>query len=472
MSGYRKYMPRPIRLVFSVVLIYAFFWVKGWPRTYDDEELPAIKRPQQHTSLGPHLVDHDQLIVSVTTTANDVYTRVAPLILNAPEEDHGTLLLFSDLQTEIGRWPVFDVIWRYSPDFRRITKDLKRYKAQVDFAQRSIPLHRLKSADAEEEKKEMSILDKYKILQTMAAAWEYRQDRSWYVFAGDETYVNRPGLLDWLSQYESGVNHFFANAPAPANTKVPDPFASGGSSFIVSRQVMWHLFEFRKDLIKNWEKQITDHTSAFDLVASVLQAELNVGIESAWPGVSGFDPSTLPFSPALWCEPVLMMQHIKPDMGTDLLKMEREWASSQIQLRFADLWYRFMSPENLNNTRDDWDNLSSESSNARWNILFAGDQPDIERAATGEDSAEACRLSCDNFKWCMQWSYSSIQQKNWNENPQTKCHLSSSVRFGRHTEPQEWNVNGEKSTLTWRSGWRKDKFMAWANQQRCKEQHQ
>jgi hypothetical protein len=472
MSSYRKHMPRPARLVFSVILIYAFFWIKGWPRTYDDEELSAVKRPQQQTSLGPHLVTHDQLVVSVTTTANDVYAKVAPLILNTPEEDHGTLLLFSDLQTQIGKWPVFDVIFRYSGDFRKITKELKRYKAQIDYARRSLPLNGLKKADAEEEKQEMAVLDKYKILQTMGAAWEYRPDRSWYVFAGDEAYINRPGLLDWLSQHDAGAKHFFANAPTPDAVMAPDPFASGGSAFILSRQVMRELFEVHKDFIKNWEKQITDHTSAFDLVASVLQAELKVGIEGAWPGISGFDPSTTPFSPALWCEPVLFLQHVNPGMGTDLLRMEREWASSQTQLRFADLWNRFMAPENLNRTRDDWDNLSSESSNARWNILFEGDQPDIERAVTGEDSAEACRVSCDNFTWCMQWSYSSILQKNWNENPQTKCHLSSSVRFGKHTEPQEWNINGEKSTLTWISGWRKDKFMAWADQQRCKEQHQ
>jgi hypothetical protein len=472
MSGYRKHMPRPARLLFSIILIYGFFWVKGWPRTYDDEELPAIKRPQQQTSLGPHLVDHDQLIVSVTTTALDVSTKVAPLILNTPEEDHGTLLLFSDLQTQLGRWPVFDVIFRYSADFRKITKELKRYKAQVDYARSSIPLDKLSKADAEEEKKEMATLDKYKILQTMAAAWEYRPDRSWYVFAGDETYINRPGLLDWLSQHDPQAKHFFASAPTPDSAMVPDPFAFGGTSFILSRQVMHGLFEQHKDFIKNWEKQITDHASAFDLVASVLNAELKVGITSAWPAISGFDPSTIPFSPATWCEPVLMLQHISPDIGTDLLKMEREWASSQTQLRFADLWNRFMAPENLDQTRADWDNLSSESSNSRWNILFEGEKPDSERAATGEDSADACRVSCDNFKWCMQWSYSSIPQKNWNDNPDTKCHLSSSIRFGRHTEPTEWNVDGKQSTLTWRSGWRKDKFMAWANQQRCKEQHQ
>ena len=83
-------MPRPARLLFSVLLIYGFFWIKGWPRTYDDEELPPSKRPQQESNLGPYLVDHDQLVVAVTTTANNVYSKVAPLILNTDERDNGT----------------------------------------------------------------------------------------------------------------------------------------------------------------------------------------------------------------------------------------------------------------------------------------------------------------------------------------------------------------------------------------------
>jgi hypothetical protein len=465
-------MPRPARLIVSVILIYAFFWVKGWPRTYDDEELPPSKRPQQESNLGPHPVDHDQLVIAVTTTATNHYDKVAPLILNTNEQDHGTLLLFSDLQAEIGRWPVFDVIWRYKSDFIQKTKQLERYRAQVDYARRSIPLTWLKKTDPEEEKKDMEVLDKYKILETMAAAWEYRPDRSWYVFAGDDTYVNRPNLLEWLSQYDPKAMHFFGNPPAPAAAHVPDPFAAGGTSFILSRQVMLELFKKRKDFIQNWREQIADHTTAFDLVTSALQAELKTGFTTVWPGISGFDPSTVPFSPAIWCEPVFLMHHVSPDLGSDLLRMEKDRPSDQPTLRFADLWHRFITPEDLNYTRNDWDNLSSESSNNRWNILFENEHPDADRARNGEASPEACQASCDNSAYCVQWSYSSIPQTNWNENPQTKCHLSSSMRFGAHKEPQTLNVDGEASTLTWKSGWKKDKFRKWAKQQRCREQHQ
>ena len=40
-------MPRPMRLLLALVLIYAFCWIKGWPAYYDDEELPPSQRPDR-----------------------------------------------------------------------------------------------------------------------------------------------------------------------------------------------------------------------------------------------------------------------------------------------------------------------------------------------------------------------------------------------------------------------------------------
>ncbi|KNG48903.1 glycosyltransferase family 31 protein [Stemphylium lycopersici] len=472
MSSYRKHMPRTTRIIFGVFLTYAFIWLKGWPRTYDDEELAAVRPPpQEKTSLGPHPVQRAELIVSVTTTAVDAYAKVAPFILNTDQQDHGQLLLFSDLQTEIGKWPVFDVIWRLTPDVVMKTKELERYRTQLDFGRRGVPLQKLRKADPEEERRDMVLLEKYKILQAMAAAWDYRPGRSWYVFAGHETYVNRPNLLDWLSQHDPDAKHYFANPPASAEANLPDPFAPAGTSFIVSRQVMKELFEARKDVVKKWAKNISDYQSPFDLVTSVLETELKIGFASVWPGISGFDPSTVPFEPSLWCEPVLMMHHVASDMGSDLFKMEQEHPSDQ-PIRFADLWERFFTPENLNYTRHDWDNLSSDSSNGRWNILFEGDQPDANRARKGEDSLDACQQSCEESKYCVQWSYSTMPQTNWNDNPETRCHLSSSIRFGGYVERQEFEINDEKMALSWHSGWKKEKFQNWARRQRCNEHHQ
>ncbi|KAF2829075.1 hypothetical protein CC86DRAFT_184553 [Ophiobolus disseminans] len=460
-------VPRPGRLLLVVLVVYGFMWIKGWPRYYDDEELPPSMRPQTGSALGPHGVGHDHLVVSIMTTATNVYPKLAPSLAYLFEEDTDPTLIFGDLQMNVGIWPVFDVLYGFTTDFIGGNKELERYRQQVDHARKSIPLDILKRNDPQEEAEVQIVLGKYKILQAMTRAWEYRPERSWYAFVDDDTFVDRINTLDWLAQYNPKTKWFFGNPPTSG---VPNPFAAGGNSFIVSYGAMKELFKERKDVIKNWEKKIIDHTSAFDLIFSVLQAELNLSLSGAWPEIIGADPSSAPFSPAIWCERVLMMHHVPPEMNSDLYLLQKNRTEDHIRnpLLFADLWTRFMVPENLADNRSDWDNLSSDSSNARWNILFKSDDPNDGHAANGEESPEACEASCESSEYCMQWSYSSVEQKNWNENGETKCHLSSSLRFGKHSPPQEWKVDSVTKVRTWRSGWKKERFVKWATHQRCK----
>jgi len=460
-------VPRPGRLLLLVLVVYGFMWIKGWPRYYDDEELPPSMRPQTGTALGPHRVGHDHLVVSIITTATNVYPKLAPSLAYLFDEDKDPTLLFGDLQMNAGTWPIFDVVWGFTTDFIGKNKELERYRQQIDYARKSIPLNKLIRPDPQEEAEVQAKLAKYKILQAMSRAWLYRPDRSWYAFVDDDTFVDRVNTLDWLAQYNPKTKWFFGNPPTSG---VPDPFVVGGNSFIVSNGAMKELFKERKDVISNWEKKIVEHTSAFDLVFSVLQAELNLSLSGVWPGIIGADPSAVPFSPAVWCERILMMHHVPPDITSDLFLLQKNRTENHIRspLLYSDLWNRFMVPENLRDNRSDWDNLSSDSSNARWNILFESEDPNDGHAPNGEESPEACEASCESSEYCMQWSYSSVLQKNWNENGQTKCHLSSSLRFGQHSPPQEWNINGVKKIRTWTSGWKKERFEKWATHQRCK----
>jgi hypothetical protein len=182
----------------------------------------------------------------------------------------------------------------------------------------------------------------------------------------------------------------------------------------------------------------------------------------------GSDPTTVPFSPTLWCERVLMMHHVPADLQSDLYLLRKNRTENHIEqpLLYADLWERFMAPEDLSRNRSDWDNYSSDPSNARWNILFQSDDPNDGHAPGGEDSPEACESSCDASEYCMQWSWSSEATKNWNENGETKCHLSSSIRFGKWKG--EHMVGGVERRVRWRSGWRKERFEEWSRRQRCK----
>ena len=467
-------MPRPMRLLLALVLIYAFCWIKGWPAYYDDEELPPSQRPKLTTALGEHRVSADHLTVTVITSATDAFTKLAPALLYLDGAYHKELLLMGDLMMDVGPFPVFDVLARYPAKYRAKQPELERYNKQLDYVRKNIPLSNLPEQDARKEQEILNGLAKYKILRAMESTWEYRPKRDWYVFADEETYIDRENLLDWLSQSDPKLKHFFGNPPIP---EVPDAFAAGGTSFIVSGETMRLLFEDKKTMLKNWKNwdpRIVDYPSALHLVESFLKVELSLEMKRIWPGMSGFSPATVTYQPGLWCEPVLMMHHVSARLGSDLYKFRQERAGDHKvdnALRYADLWYRFMGHADLNDTRHDWDNLSSESTNNRWNILFekAG-EPDEIRARPGEDSWEACKESCDTNKYCLQWSYSSVAAPNYNENGHTKCHLSSSMRLGAHAEPESVQVNGVDQPRKWSSGWRKEHFKRWANQQRCKNQ--
>ncbi|KAF2627154.1 glycosyltransferase family 31 protein [Macroventuria anomochaeta] len=467
-------MPRAARLLIFLVLVYAFCWIKGWPAYYDDEELPPSQRPKSTTALGGHRVTVDHLVVTVTTAATDAFTKLTPALLYLDKAYHKELLLMGDLMMDIGPFPVFDVLAKYPMKYVAQNDELKRYKRQLEYARKGIPLSNLQEKDPKKEQEVLRALAKYKILRAMESTWEYRPKRDWYVFTDEETFIDRGNLLDWLSQYDPKLKLFFGNPPI---ADVPDAFAAGGTSFIVSGQTMRLLFEDRKTMMqnwKNWDPKIRDYPSAIHLVESFLKTELSLEMVRFWPGVSGFNPATISYTPGIWCEPVLMMHHISAGIGSDLYKFEKERVEDHkidSTLRYADLWYRFMGPEDLNQTRHDWDNLSAESTNNRWNILFEKEgESDANRATRAEGSWEACKKSCDSNKYCLQWSYSSMAAPNWNENGFTKCHLSSSMRFGAHTEPEAVEVNGENKPRTWTSGWRKDHFKRWANQQRCKNQ--
>jgi hypothetical protein len=240
------------------------------------------------------------------------------------------------------------------------------------------------------------------------------------------------------------------------------------------------LFVERKYVAALWDTQIADFRTGFDVLSAFMRTELNIGFNRSWPGISAYNPYTAAYGAGVWCEQVRTLHEVSPKIASELWHVQRDRDSHGIHdpLTFADLYNIFVRPENLSVPREHWDNLSSGPDNARYNILFSNsaekretqDRDDQEGSELRESSWKACAESCNNLAYCAQFSYSSIPMPNHNENGKTKCHLSSNLRMGRHTEPTEVVVNGEKIKLEWRSGWRKDAFESWANQQRCKGQ--
>lgn len=457
---------RPLRPIALVIALYGLYWVSGFPRTYDDDELP----PSQRHNV-PTAVEYDQLVVSLKTTTSDLWTEIPPQLVLTDPAYYDSLLLMGDLQLNIGPFRVEDVLDRYTRKFVAETPELERYQRTLDFAVRSVDFEQLKEQDHTKEKRELAKLDKYKILRWVERTWLLRPERQWYMFTEPDVYIVRPNLLAWLGGYNPKEYHFFANPPAPG----------AGHSFILSQAAMRALLVDRATLIPSYDNKIQGHNSAFEVLTTMLSSTIKLDPVIVWPSISEYSPATVPYGAGLWCQHVFAMSNMTTDLLGETWRLERDRREEQTNdpLSFADLWFRFMLPENLDDPRDDWDNLSSGPGCGQWNILFDGvgedtDGHESDRSTSkpkpGEASWEDCRDSCNEHEFCLQWSYSSLAMSNENENGETKCHLSRSMRFGSHVDAQKVDRAGEEVQLKWKSGWNKERFQRWARQQRCKNQ--
>jgi hypothetical protein len=455
-------LARPLRLLLLAALCGLVYWVSGFPRTYDDDELPPSQR-----SRTPGAVEADQLIVSVKTTTSNAWAELPPLLLFTDPAHYDSLLFMGDLRLSVGPFNVEDVLDRYAESFVQENPEMARYRKTLEFADSSVDFGELKERDPRKEKAVLAKLDKYKMLRWVERTWLLRPERRWYILTEPDVHLVRPNLLSWLADYDPNEYHFFANRPPPGS----------GHTIILSVAVMKAIMVDRSDLIPYYDNNLQGHKTAFEVLATVLSSTLNISPAMAWPGLSGYNPATAPYGPGLWCEPVFTLSNMPMDLMNEMWRFERNRRDEHNEdaLNFADMWFRFMQPENLDDPRDDWDNLSSGPGYGQWNILFDrkrqphSDKP-AGRAKPGETSWEACRDSCREHDLCVQWSYSSLPTPNDNENADTKCHLSASMKFGYHAAPQEMGRSGERATLVWKSGWEKERFTSWARQQRCKKQ--
>jgi hypothetical protein len=473
------------RLLVLCGLLYAFVWITGYPQHYDDDELPPdAQRARPVPTARPFNVEVDQVVVGIQTTATEVWAKIPSTLLFMYPHNYDSVILLGDLHMEVGVFHVHDVLDRFDDGIRGTSPDMERYRRQLTYASQSRDLSLLVEQDQGKEKDIRTRLSKYKILRTLERTWQHLPERNWYVFVDVDTYLIRSNMLSWLGQYDSALPVFFGNPPQP---DIPNPFGFGGSTFVLSAAAMRSLLIDHEEQFQSWDKRLADFSTAWDALTSAVSAAIQLTPNRTSPALSGFNPRTAPYGPGTWCEEVVALQSITPDLASELWRLQTSRDEAEHvygPLTFADLWERFVQPENLLDARDDWDNLYSGPENARWNMLFDGvphashatehtrhsSRDEEARATSGEASWEACRESCNGNERCMQWSYSSTPTSNYNENRETKCHLSRSLRFGRHRGVEAIIESGDRKLRTWKSGWRRDRFDQWTQHQRCKSQ--
>ncbi|KAF2010193.1 glycosyltransferase family 31 protein [Aaosphaeria arxii CBS 175.79] len=476
------------KLAALAAAIYGFIWVSGFPRYYDEDELPPTQqRGDDPVQTTPFPVEFDHVVVSLKTSATNAYKEVPPLLVLTKQMYYDSLLLMSDLRMDIGAFHIEDVLDRYKKDFVDNTPELERYK-HLDYCNRAkIPFDTIKDGDPQKEKEIQEGMDRYMILRIVQRAWELRPERLWYVFGDAQTYIARANLQTWLGQFDHSKPYFFANPPIAG---LPDPFAVGGHTFILSATAMRALFVEQEKVLDHWNDRISKSSTAYDVLTDFLSTEISLEVNQTWPAISGFNPLTAPYGNGFWCEVIVAMDNVPPESLSELWRLDTDHfegrlGSVQDPVTFADLWRRFMQGEDLDTPRPNWDNLSSDPDNAQFNILsetvntrshakehmlnnhhhHTRDEED-----QSVDTWEACQEACNANDLCVQWSYSTVPTSNYNSNGDTRCHLSRNMRMGRHTPPSNTVIEGQPYETRWKSGWRKEKFEQFAQHHRCKGQ--
>lgn len=170
-------------------------------------------------------------------------------------------------------------------------------------------------------------LDKYKFLNMMERTWEKRPDMDWYVFTEADTYVVWPSLVTWLREF-APKGEAYIGSVAMINDH---PFAHGGSGYVISGAMMKKMVGNIPGIAARYDERAMSECCG-DLLLSLAVHEAGGKVQQAHPMFNGEKPSTLPYGPGHWCEPLLTMHHMNPEEVSMVWQYEQTRTNKTVSL--------------------------------------------------------------------------------------------------------------------------------------------
>ncbi|KAF5621005.1 glycosyltransferase family 31 [Fusarium sp. NRRL 52700] len=301
----------------------------------------------------------DGIMLVMKTGATEAFTKLPAHLLTSLQclDDY---LLFSDLDQQIDKYQIYDVLKDVKDDVKKGRKEFDLYKAQNECP--------IAQQYCTENMKEGWNLDKYKFLHMVEKAWEMRPNKEWYVFAEADTYVFWSNLVWYLRNRVNGTETPYVGSVAMLKGK---PFAHGGSGYVIHGDTMRKMVEI-PDLAHKYDMMAT-HECCGDYLMSLAVMETGKNVKQAHPMFNGEKPMTLPFGNNHWCEPLLSMHHMNPEEVSDAWHFEKtRQKKGFIQIR--EMYHQFWAPQ-LEAEHDEWDNLSDDA-------CYIGFGPEAQGKAT------------------------------------------------------------------------------------------
>ncbi|KAI0141220.1 glycosyltransferase family 31 protein [Xylariaceae sp. FL1272] len=396
----------------------------------------------------------DGVMLVMKTGATESYDRLPTQLLTTlsclPD-----MLLFSDMEQQIGPHHIYDALAEVDEEFRSQNGDFDLYRAQQD-----CPVSQKQCIDPKEQGSKAWVLDKYKFMPMLEQTWLMRPGRDWYIFAEADTYVFWENLMYWL-RHESGFDPHDKIYLGSRSFIGGRPFAHGGSGYIVSGTLLKHLIEFHRDSIPKLTEKGPEECCGDLLVALAFNDYEEIKIRQTWPMINGEKPTTLPYGNNHWCEPILTMHHMNSEEISNVWQFEKSRKTRDI-LMIKDLYESLIAPK-MKDTRENWNNLSDDVCYLKPDkeAQDKADGHDKDRQRKEEDLSEVEKNAWKSPEDCAKVCESEITGEDANDKQKNRdrkcfqyrwhddvCCTSKSFKFGEpKAEPKD------DSKTKWTSGW-------------------
>ncbi|OTB16748.1 glycosyltransferase family 31 protein [Daldinia sp. EC12] len=404
---------------------------------------------QYYNSSNPcaNFPDTDGILLVMKTGATETFDKM-PVHLLTTMTCLPDFLIFSDMEQQVGPYHIHDALAEFDESAKAHNADFDLYRDQKE-----CPVSQKSCVDAKRDGQKAWNLDKYKFLPMMEQTWRMRPGRDWYIFAEADTYIFWANIVHWLKN-ESRLNPREKLYLGSRSFIGGTPFAHGGSGYILSGTLLKHLIEYHPGVVKQYNVKGAHECCGDLMLAQALEEYEKVKIRQVWPMINGEKPSTLPYGPGHWCEPIFTMHHMNAEEISNVWQFEqtRKTDVSTRVLLIRDLYDGLIRPK-MQVSRENWDNLSDDvcylnpdpeaqqraDGHSRDRQKKGEDMNDIEKEAwkSWENCAKVCE-SQDRNRSCFQY--------RWHDEV---CCTAKSFKLGAPKMPPD---NGD-SKAKWVSGW-------------------
>ncbi|CAJ2502323.1 Uu.00g097170.m01.CDS01 [Anthostomella pinea] len=310
----------------------------------------------------------DGILLVMKTGATEVYDRIPTHLLTTltclPD-----FLLFSDMEQQVGPYHVYDALAEFDESAKAHNADFDLYRDQKE-----CPVSQKSCVDAKTDGQKAWNLDKYKFLPMMEQTWRMRPGRDWYIFAEADTYVFWANIVHWLRE-RSHLNPREKIYLGSRSFIGGSSFAHGGSGYIISGTLLKHLIQHHPGVVKQYNVRGANECCGDLMLALALEEYEGVQVRQTWPMINGEKPSTLPYGPGHWCEPILTMHHMNAEEISGVWQFEQTRKTDRT-LMIKDLYHGLIAPK-MQVMRENWDNLSDD-------VCYINPDPEAQERADGQ----------------------------------------------------------------------------------------